>query len=219
MKKKMLFLLAACMLIVFTGCSGSGSSGNRNNTFGEETNGLYLMSDLQVKDCMKYDFDTKKYDAKEYEGFLKEELEAYNKDHVYQDEDEKTYEAITIEKCSADKNVLTQILKYYDIADYLNYNKTELQKRSGKTAAAGTLDEAAAAVQELKYKNPAGEDVDIQTLINDKKAESYRYLTTDLQAVLYGDGEIIAYSTNASYTQDLNCVTAKGGENVAVIFK
>ena len=42
---------------------------------------------------------------------------------------------------------------------------------------------------------------------------------TDLKAVLYGDGEIVAYSSNGSYTEDLNCVTSKGGNKVVVVFK
>ena len=221
MKKKFkLFgiLLALTLgLSLMVGCGDKESDGP--NTFGNTTNGIYLLSDLRLKECILYDFDTKKYDSKEYSELLEQELAEYNKKHVYKDAEGKDTPAIAIEKVDVSKNVLTQILTYYDTADYLEYNKGELQKRSGKTLETGTLAAPNSTILSYTYVDKKGEAVNLEELVSSKEASEYRYVICDLQAVLYGEGKVVAYTTNGTYTEDLNCVTVKGGSPVAVIYR
>ncbi len=189
------------------------------DTFGNTTNGIYLTSKLEIRDCTLYDFDTSKYDAKEYEGFLEEELAEYNAAHPYPDEKGKKVNAIEVETCSVSKNVLTQILKYYDAADFLEYNKSELQKRSGSILKAGTLLSPDSALSSMEFVDPSGKAVDISGWTGESKGSSYRYMICDIKAVLYGEGKVVAYSKGAVYTKDLNCINSAGGKKVAIIFK
>ena len=189
------------------------------DTFGNTTNGIYLTSKLEIRDCTLYDFDTSKYDADEYKGFLEEELAEYNAAHSYPDEKGKKVSAIQVEKCTVSKNVLTQILKYYDAADFLEYNKSELQKRGGSLLKAGTWLSPDSALSSMEFVDPSGKTVDISSWTGESKGGSYRYMICDIKAVLYGEGKVVAYSKDAVYTKDLNCINSAGGKKVAIIFK
>ena len=226
-----LVMMAACGTQEETSGSENGSASDTStrdprreteqviDTFGNTTNGIYLTSKLQIRDCSIYDFDTSKYDEKEYMGFLEDELADYNAAHPCTDEKGQPANAIEVEKCSASKNVLTQILKYYNAADFLEYNNAELQKRSGTFLKAGTLASPDTSLSSMEFVDPSGKAIDISGWTQEGKGSSYRYMVCDIKAVLYGEGKVVAYSKNAVYTKDLNCVNSAGGKKVAVIFK
>ena len=220
MKKYLAGALLALSMILLTSCEGFDKPEKKPDTFGTATNGIYLSADLTVRDCMLADFDTQKYNDKEYQGFLQEDLDVYNAAHPYTDSEGQKISAISIEKCDASSNILTQILKYYNASDFLAYNQQELQERSGSILKTGTLSTPAEDIFSFSFVLPDGSaDVVLDELVNSKEAGSYRYMICDLQAVLYGEGEIAAVSKGAVYTPDLNCVSSPGGTPVAVIFK
>ena len=101
MKKYLAGALLALSMILLTSCEGFDKPEKKPDTFGTATNGIYLSADLTVRDCMLADFDTQKYNDKEYQGFLQEDLDVYNAAHPYTDSEGQKISAISIEKCDA----------------------------------------------------------------------------------------------------------------------
>ena len=218
-----LTLLAAAL---FAGCM-SNSNQNSIGKFGKVTNGIYLYKDLAVQDSFVEEFDTGKYDLKEYRGFLDEELAEYNKSNAFHPGDEEVrgehepeYKApITVVKCETGDGNLNQQLLYATAEDFLKYNAEELEERQGTTLQTGTLAKVDTKLLTAAFVGPDGKDLDVQALCVSKNASEYRYVITDIQSLVYGDGALIGYTKNGAYSEDNSCVTVKGGEKVIVIFR
>ena len=240
MKRKLIaFVILVALVITLGGCEGcalfSGCScsackkGPKIQTFGNVTNGIYYYADRHLQDVFITDFDESRYDAEEFAGYLSKDIEAYNAEHdyicpVYLDEEGNQVptntltKAITIERCSSKDNELTMRLFYGTVQDYVNYNAEEIEKRGGTNLEAGVLTPDNTALLSLSYINTEGEAVDFNELLSARRAPEYRYVTCDFEAVLYGEGDIIAYTTNGSYDAKGNCVNVSGGQRVTVVF-
>ena len=217
-------LVAALLLSV--GCTSNGNQ-NSIGKFGKVTNGIYLYKDLAVQDSYVEEFDTGKYDLKEYRGFLDEELAEYNKSNAFHPGDEEVrgehepeYKApITVVKCETAGGNLNQQLLYATAEDFIKYNAEELEGRQGTTLQTGTLQKVDTKLLTAAFVGPDGKDLDVQALCVSKNASEYRYVITDIQSLVYGDGALIGYTKNGAYSEENSCVTVKGGEKVIVIFR
>lgn len=229
MRKKMIRILCIASAAVTLLASGCANSGNQNSIgkFGKVTNGIYLYKDMAVQDSYVEEFDTKKYDLNEYRGFLDEEIAAYNKSNAFHPGDEEVrgehepaYTApITVVKCETGSGNINQQLLYATAEDFLKYNEEELESRGGSTLQTGTLQKVDTKLLTASFVGPDGKDLDVQALCVSKNAAEYRYVICDFAALLYGDGALIGYTKNGSYSAENSCVTVKGGEKVIVIFK
>ena len=215
---------------LFSGCSCSAcNKGPKVQTFGNVTNGIYYYADRHLQDVFISEFDESRYDAAEFAGYLEADLEEYNKDHpyvcpVYLDKDGNQVptntltKAITIERCSSKNNEITIRLMYGTVKDYVNYNAEEITKRGGTVLESGVMTQDSASLLSLSYVNTEGEAVDFNDLLKSRRAPEYRYVTCDFEAVLYGEGDIVGYTTNGSYDPKGNCVNVPAGQRVTVIF-
>jgi len=229
--------ILACVLIVVlalscVGCTKKEEEGERINTFGSSDDGLYLYKNLTVQDITFYDFDTEKYDAEEYRGFLQLDIDEYNNTHEFNAPTPETNEEgtvidtnimkapIEIQIVDTKDNVLEQQIRYATTFDYVEYNTSELEKRGGTKLDVGTLALVDSAVLEYSYLNQKGEEVILGELCGEgEDTSSYRYILCGFKAVLYGDGDIVAYSSNLTYDATHNCVTVPEGQTGVVIFK
>lgn len=210
-------------LLVLAGCGGKTAIGK----FGKVTNGLYLYKDLAIQDSYIEEFDTSRYDFEEYRTLLDEELAAYNKSHEFKPGDrskrgdhEPNYQTpISVVKAEISGQNLSQQLIYANAEDYLNYHEGELKEKKGSVLSTGTLSKVDTSILTASYTSPSGQDVNVQELCVDTDAGNYRYIVCDFEALIYGDGELICYTKNASYNKDNQCVTVPGGEKVIVIYK
>jgi len=220
--------MCVLLLALLPGCRQH----NTSNAFGEADQSIYLFRDLALEDIVLSDFDTSKYDADEFKGFLAEDIEKYNASHPFvkpEDvpllEGETTFEPeitkpINIEKCAASNNRLDQRLVYANADDYMNYNEEEIAKRGGTHVYTGTLAMVDSSILTTTYVDTKGKEVNISELCVKEDASSYRYIALDFAATVYGDGYIVAYSDGGTYSDAGNCVTVPGnGREVVVIYK
>ncbi len=224
--------LAAILLPVLAIAVLSGCKHNTSNAFGELTDSVYLFRDLAIEDLVFSDFDTSKYDAEEFKGYLQEDIDKYNGSHEFVKpeevallEGETTFEPeitvpIAIAKCAADKNVLDQRLVYANARDYMNYNGEEILKRGGDHMYTGTLSLVDSSILTTPYTDTKGKEININDLCQKEDAGTYRYIAVNFRAVVYGDGYIVAYSQGGEYDESGNCVKVPGnGREVVVIYK
>ncbi|MBR4767423.1 MAG: hypothetical protein IK088_00420 [Lachnospiraceae bacterium] len=226
MKKTMILILAGALLLAAAGCVNGG---NRIQTFGNSDKGLYLYRDISLEDVLIADFDTSKYDLNEYRGFLDEEIAAYNDTHDFvpvlpsaRDESAVAMTApVTVTKCMVTGGKLRQQLLYANAGDFVEYNTEEILKseRKGAKLNAGTLEHVDGAVLAAKILKPDGEELEVNKICLSNDAGKYRFIVTDMDVVLYGDGQIVGYSSGARYDKENNCVIVPGGSVEAVIFK
>ena len=225
-------LLISVLLLALASASLAGCKHNTSNAFGEADKSIYLFRDLCIEDIVLSDFDMSKYDAKEFSGFLEEDLEKYNASHPFVKpeevellEGETTFEPevtkpIAIMKCAADKNVLDQRLIYATADDYMNYNAEEMPKRGGDHVYTGTLDVVDSSILTTTYVDVKGKEVKVADLCTKDDAATYRYIALNFEAIIYGDGYVVAYSNGGTYESEGNCVKVPGnGQEVVVIYK
>ena len=237
MKRKFLaFIILVALTVTLGGCDGcalfSGCGCNKGpkvQTFGNVTNGIYYYADRHVQDVFIAEFDESRYDAEEFAGYLAQDIELYNEDHtyicpVYLDEEGKQVptnsltKAITIERCTSKDNEITMRLLYGTVQDYVNYNADEIKKRGGSVLESGVLTADSTDLLSLSFIDTEGKPVNFSELLAARRAPEYRYVTCDFEAVLYGEGDIVGYTTNGSYDSKGNCVNVSGGDRVTVIF-
>ncbi len=221
----LLLLVLAVGMLCMSGCQEEVKE--TIGKFGKVSNGLFLYSDLAVQDSFVDSFDTKRYVLSEYRALLNEELAEYNKTHPFNPGDPEKrskkepdyHTAITVVTCETSGQKLVQQLLYATPEDFLEYNAGELAKRKGSVLKVGTLDRVDTSILTMSYVSPAGKEISVQELCALQNAGDYRYMICDLEALIYGDGQIICFSTNATYNEENICVSARGGEKVVVIFK
>ena len=231
MKKSLIrifsLVFAAAVILFAAGCQGEAGQKTSIGKFGKVTNGLYLYNDLAIQDSYVDEFDTKKYVVAEYRALLDEELAEYNKSHAFhpgneevRGEHEPAYTApITVIRCEAAGGNLNQQLLYATAEDFLGYQAEELEGRKGSTLVTGTLAKVDTKILTASYVTPNGKDLDVQQLCVKENAGEYRFIICDFDALLYGDGDLIGYTNNATYNAQNSCVTVKGGQTVIAIFK
>ena len=225
---KILLAGMLAMTLLATGCIKEETSIGK---FGAVTNGIYLYSDLAVQDSTVEEFDTKKYDLAEYRKLLDEEVKAYNTANEFKPGDKelrKDYEPdyvtpVTVVKCEVSGGKIRQQLLYANATDYANYRKENIsepaESENGFTFTVGTLAKVDPAILPAIFVAPSGNAVNVQELCVSSSAAKYRYVICDFEALLYGDGDLVCYTKNATYDADNLCVQVKGGEKVIAIFK
>ena len=225
---KILLAGLLAMALLATGCIKEEPSVGK---FGAVTNGIYVYADLAIQDSVVEDFDTKKYDLAEYRKLLDEEVKAYNTANEFKPGDKelrKEHEPdyvtpVTVVKCEVSGGKIRQQLIYANATDYANYRKAnisdEAEEKSGFTFQTGTLAKVDTSILSAAFVAPSGNDVNVQELCVSSSASKYRYVICDFEALLYGDGDLVCYTKNASYDADNRCVKVKGGEKVIAIFK
>ena len=224
-------VLSAVLLLALTGCQDKGPQG-MNQNFGGGAKDIYVYKDLSVQDVMIDDFDTGKYDKDEYVSYLQEELDAYNASAAFVpqtaaegEEDNFTPHftvPISVASCTVTDNKINQQLLYATAADFTKYNEAFLEERGGYTLQAGTLPFADASVTGATLIDPDSKDgaaLDIQNILTGKKADQYRFVICNFDAVIYGDGEVAGYTSNGSFDSSKNCVTVPAGQTVVVLFR
>jgi len=228
-------LIAFSMVLTLGGCGNTGRR-NQKNTFGNAGNGIYLFRNLSVKDCQIYSFEKDYYSDSEFKTYLEKDLDEYNKAHAYHqpetmvpatDKDGETLETvgpqaekpIEVLTCEKKDEKLYQSLLYATPEDFILYNEEEVTKRGGTALQAGKLTEADRSVLGETYTAPDGNAFDINEAVTGKDAASYRYLLCNFEALLYGDGEIVAWTAKGTYDKDANYVKVTAGNTVIVIFR
>ena len=233
MKKRSISVMLTAILmtgtVLLSGCQESHHTGGTG--FGETNNGIYLNRDLTIVDCMTADFDMSKYDAAEYAGFLQQEIDAYNASVEFVAPSQETNSngetvsepslthPVEIERCEAKENVLYQELIYATANDFLQFNGEELASRGGTTLKVGTLDRADSSILTMNFVDEKGEAYDLQKVYEGEKAGEYRYIMCDYEAVLYGAGDIVCYTTGAKFDEKDYSLSVPTGSMVIVIFK
>ncbi|GEM_PF-2470748 len=220
------------LLALVFGLSMAGCTGPQGKNFGDQTNGLYLMNDLYIQDSLVENFDITKYNLKEYEGFLDDELAEYNANHPFTAPAVKTDRngnALTPEvTCPIEKKVcevktgwIYQQLRYATAEDFMTYNAYTIRyDRGGTKLLVGKFDgEIDAELLGAQYVKPDGKAVSIDELYFSKNAADYRYIAVDFTANLYGEGNLVAYSTNGVYSMEGGYVAAEAGQWTIAIFE
>ncbi len=126
--------------------------------------------------------------------------------------------AAAVVKCEAKDNLLETRMLYSSADDLTAFDADSLLQRSGSTVAAGVMTSAPDAVLNASLIDSAGEAFEMEKILEKNKGDQYRYIICDAASVLYGDGNVIAYSQNGVYTKSYGCVEVPEGETVIVIF-
>lgn len=235
MKRKLAAaVLAALMAMVcLAGCKKEAEKAGSTEGFGKADNDLIVYYDLSVGDTELEDFDTSKYDAEEFKGYLTADVEAYNAEHeftakqpitdeegnvIYEPKAKQPVEVLT---CEASDNVLKMQLLYATPADYIAYNEHNegaFTKRGGTVFETGMLTGAGSDILSNTFADKNGEMIDMAKLAEEKDYASYRYVVLDADATLYYEGILVgAYGCKPD--ADKNCVNVKAGSKVIIIFK
>lgn len=242
-----LILACVTIVLLGTGCfldeafsciglkSCKGNDRVMIDTFGGVTNGIYMHRDLTLTDVLIVGgFDKDYYDAEELKTLWQMEIDEYNAEHDYitptvcveekkRSKEETTAYApavttpITVLTCSEKDGELTMQLTYANAVDYRNYNADEIARRGGTALKTGTLAAMDMDLQALNYTNEKGEPVNLAEMVGRDNPQTYRYIYCDFEAVLYGEGEIVAVSKFENYNAKNNCVTVNPGEGVCVV--
>ena len=235
MKKRiiagLLTVLAAAAL--FSGCKKKEDGRDAIRSFGGTTKGIMVYHDFSVGDVVFEDFDTEKYDAEEFRGYLEADINAYNDAHEFTAKPTETdkngnvvYESkvtkpVEIVKLEAADNLLCQQLLYATTDDFVAYNEANdgaLTKRGGITLQAGMLGEADSSLLANVFVDKDGKELDMEKFVNAKDFAEYRYAICDIESTLYVEGAIKGYCGGA-YSGDYNCMSVPAGTRVIVLFK
>ncbi|MBR5340192.1 MAG: hypothetical protein IK150_08950 [Lachnospiraceae bacterium] len=224
------FSLALLLILgLLCGCVRKDET-EKLNTFGGTKDSFYLFTDLAVQDVTIENFETKKYDVKEYQGFLEEEIAEYNRTHAYTPKsadgashspDEPHYsESVTLVRCEVLNEKLFQSLLYATAADYNSFpdNQIVLSRKNGSGLVTGTLADAPDVLRKTSFVTPNGTSVDLESIITSQKAAEYRFMLADFSCVMYGDGEIIAYANGMEYSKENNCAGIGKAKYAIMIF-
>lgn len=223
-------LLPMAVLLSFgCGCKRGSTPIPTVGQFGAADQGIYLYKDLAVQDAEVQAFPEDRYDLEEYKGILTKEVNEYNKknaasfqpgDPAKRNSYEPEYSApMTLIKLEVKDGNVFQELLYATAADYTKYRANEIAEKNGEALKAGTLDKAGAEILKHAFVSPQGGSFDAAAQAVAENAGEYRYLYADFSALLYGDGDIIAYSKGAEYDKENKLVKSKDGEPVIVIFR
>lgn len=224
------FSLALLLIVgLLCGCVRQDET-EKLNTFGGTKDSFYLFTDLAVQDVTIENFETKKYDVKEYQGFLEEEIAEYNRTHAYTPKasdgvpaspDEPHYsESVTLVRCEVLNEKLFQSLLYATAADYNSFpdNQIVLSRKNGSGLVTGTLADAPDVLRKTSFVTPNGTSVDLESIITSQKAAEYRFMLADFSCVMYGDGEIIAYANGMEYSKENSCAGIGKAKYAIMIF-
>ena len=84
----------------------------------------------------------------------------------------------------------------------------------------GTLDVVDSSILTTTYVDVKGKEVKVADLCTKDDAATYRYIALNFEAIIYGDGYVVAYSNGGTYESEGNCVKVPGnGQEVVVIYK
>ena len=235
-------LLITAMVFSLSACiggteneTGDGKEKDKKGYFGTAAKDIYFYNDLSVQDVMLDDFDTEKYDVDEYAGFLQRDLDTYNASAKFVPqtaaEGEENFTPhytvpVFIAACDAKDNQLNQQLLYATAADFIAYqtayNEEDFKARGGNTLQAGKLSAADSSVKGASLVDPDSQEggtLDIQSIITGEEVGRYRYIICNFDAVIYGDGEVVGYTSNASYDKEKDSVTVPAGKTVVIVYK
>ena len=231
--KRSLLLSGVMVLLLFSlaACNRKGPV-SVSESFGTSTKDVAVFRDLAVQDVMIDDFDTSKYDKDEYLSYLQEDIDAYNSTATFVPQtaaegEEETFTPhytvpVSVASCTAEENKINQQILYATAADFTAFNEEALEERGGHTLQAGTLPFADASVTGAALVDPDsknGENLDVQDILTGRHADDYRFVICNFDAVLYVEGEIEGYTSNAAVDLEKNCVTVPAGETVIVVFR
>lgn len=229
--KKKLTMGAALLLALSLLLLGCNENHNTANTFGNTTKGLYLYADLSLEWVEYLPFGEDYYDAAEFKGILESDVAAYNSTVNFVKpempvnskgnpiQESKVTAPVSVVKCETAGKELKMQLRYANVEDFLAYTERFQGSDPGYTILTGTLAKPDSQIVTASYVGTDGKEVNLNDLVNSSDAASYRYALVDMDAVLYGDDYIVAYSATGAYNETANCVTAKAGTTVIVIFK
>ena len=235
------FISVSTALLLFSLClSGLFGCGKEEveddvKKFGVADGSLYIYANNVIKDCSIFDFDTSRYDAEEYRGFLEEEISAYNDSAAFVPQKEETDEKgnvieppvtytkpVEISELSAKDKALNVQLLYATPEDFFGWQKhfdaEAFSKRGGSIIETGKLVDNTA-VQGMNFVDRKGEALDMEKLLKKKTASGVRYVTIDVECVLFGDGNILAYTEGAELDAENNNFHVKGGQKITVLYQ
>ena len=228
-----LLLLSVCCLGLFA--CGQEEQEDDVKKFGVADGSLYIYANNALMDCSIVDFDTSRYDVEEYRGFLEEEIGVYNDSAVFvpqtPETDEKGNEIkppvtytrpVEISSISAEDNKMNLQLLYATPEDFFgwqeHYDKDAFSKRGGSIIEAGKLVDNET-VQGMTFVDRKGEALDMEKLLKRKNVSDVRYVTIDVECVLFGDGNILAYTEGADLDAANNNFHVKGGQKITVLYQ
>jgi len=211
-------MLCVFVLLAMTSCK------KKSNLFGQATNGLYLYNDMSVEEVMIYPFATAKYDATEYRQYLDKEIAAYNNTHnlvvsKYASEKHQLVQPVSVVKCEVKSNELYQHLLFATVDDYMEYAADTIAEKNGSTVVTGDFSKIYEGMDSLKYYDENGKEVSFNGIVQATGSKAYRFIGCDCDALLYGEGNLVAYSAGGSYDATNNCVKVPAGSMTYAIYK